>query len=47
MGRKDELVNDTVDAFEVATGNPPNDYEYAEIKVLAKEYSDGEENKGR
>lgn len=45
MGRKDELVNDTVDAFEVATGRVPNDYEHAEIKVLAREYVDREENK--
>lgn len=45
MGRKDELVNDTVDAFEVATGKPPNDYEHAEIKVLAEEYISSEENK--
>lgn len=45
MGRKDELVNNTVDAFEVATGNAPNDYEYAEIKVLAEEYVSSEADK--
>ncbi|ATW69415.1 hypothetical protein SEA_OLICIOUS_60 [Streptomyces phage Olicious] len=45
MGRSEDLTNDTVDAFEVATGQPPNDYEYAQIKILAQEYSSGEENK--
>jgi hypothetical protein len=45
MGRKDELTNATVGAFEESTGEPPNDYEYATIKTLAQEYVSDEEDK--
>lgn len=38
MGRKDELIDSTIEAFEESTGNPPNDYEYAEIKVAVDDY---------
>lgn len=45
MGRKDDLTDATVDAFEESTGSAPNDYEYAVIKTLAQEYTSSEENK--
>lgn len=38
MGRKDELIDSTIEAFEESTGNPPNDYEYTEIKVAVDDY---------
>ncbi|HEY6020855.1 MAG TPA: hypothetical protein VIY48_13435 [Candidatus Paceibacterota bacterium] len=41
MGRKDELIEDTVEAFEEATGKAPNDYEFAEIEVVVDEYIEG------
>lgn len=38
MSRKEELINSTVEAFEESTGNSPNDYEFAEIKVAVDDY---------
>lgn len=37
----DNLLNKTIDAFEESTGEPPNDYELAELKALIH---DDEEN---
>jgi hypothetical protein len=33
----DNLLNKTIDAFEESTGEPPNDYEMAQIKILVDE----------
>lgn len=42
MARKDEIIEDVVDAFEESTGRVPNDYELAEIRAVAQEYVEGE-----
>lgn len=46
MGKKDELIDDAVAAFEESTGDLPNDYEFAVIRNLAEEYVANEEDKG-
>jgi hypothetical protein len=40
MGKFEELRNDVVDAFEESTGEPPNDYDMAEINMLVHEEVD-------
>lgn len=45
MGKKDELIDDAVAAFEDSTGELPNDYEFAMIRNLAEEYVSDEEGK--
>lgn len=42
MGRKENLRDDTVLAFEESTGDLPNDYEMAVINIKVDEYLDTE-----
>lgn len=37
-----ELLDKTLTAYEESTGEGPNDYQYAEIKLNVEDYLDGQ-----
>jgi hypothetical protein len=42
MGKFEELVNDTVIAFEESTGEPPQPPELGEIQAIVRDYIEEE-----
>lgn len=42
MGRKEELLNDTVDAYVEATGDVPDTRDYVAVENVVQNYMDSE-----